>query len=66
MIYAQIKDGKVKNTIVIDDVSLLHLFTEGFDYCLKIDDVEPQPGVGWGYDEGSDSYTLPPPPPNTL
>jgi len=50
MIYAQIKNGKVQNTIVLMDTSLVSQFSEGFDYFIEIDQLSPVPGVGWGYD----------------
>lgn len=59
MIYAQIKDGLVKNTIVVDEETPLNLFSVGFDYLLRIDNLSPVPGINWSYD-GS-SYSPPPP-----
>lgn len=50
MIYAQIKNGIVQNTIVLDDLSLEPLFAQGFDYFLCIDDIQPSPGIDWNYD----------------
>lgn len=48
MIYAQIKNGKIENTIVLDEYS--ELFIEGYDHLIRIDTVEPRPGVNWTYD----------------
>lgn len=50
MIYAQIKDSIIENVIIIDDESLLSLFSEGYDDLVQIDDVNPRPGPGWSYD----------------
>lgn len=50
MIYAQIKDGKIKNTITLDDSSLESIFSEGFDSLVRIDILSPVPGIGWNYD----------------
>lgn len=50
MIYAQIKDGIVMNCIVVDDIMLLHVFEHGFDSIIRIDNISPQPGIGWEYD----------------
>lgn len=50
MVYAQILAGIVMNTIVLDDESLIPLFSAGFDYFIEIDGLEPLPGVGWSYD----------------
>ena len=49
MIYAQIKDDLVKNTIVLDDVSLTPVFSAGFDHFKRIDTLNPIPGIGWTY-----------------
>lgn len=50
MVYAQVKDGVVKNTLVLDDASIEHLFLVGFDYLIRVDILDPQPGPGWKYD----------------
>lgn len=57
MIYAQIKDGKVKNTIVLEDNTLVSVFTDGFDSCVRVDNLSPVPGIAWNYD-GS-NFTVP-------
>ncbi len=49
-VYAQILNGVVMNTIVLNDVSLVGLFTEGFDALVEITALEPQPWIGWHYD----------------
>jgi len=48
--YAQISDGVVENTIILDDVSLIPQFAAGFDYFVRIDELDPVPGIGWSYD----------------
>lgn len=50
MVYAQIKDGIVKNVIVLHDVNLISLFTIGYDQLVLIDAVSPKPGPSWTYD----------------
>ena len=50
MTYAQISDGVVENTIILDDVSLIPQFAAGFDYFVRIDELDPVPGIGWSYD----------------
>lgn len=52
MVYAQVKDGIVSNTIVVDETTPLELFSKNFDHFLRIDDLEVVPGVGWGYEGG--------------
>lgn len=50
MIYAQIKNGLILNTIVCDEDTPLDLFAEGFDHFLRVDNLTPVPGIGWSYD----------------
>lgn len=50
MLYAQIKNGIVENVIILDDVALIPKFSEGFDYFIRVDEMDPQPGVLWLYD----------------
>ena len=59
MIFAQILAGVVQNVIVLDDPSLVSLFTAGFDSCIEIDnitDINGNPiGIGCTYD-GTNFY----------
>lgn len=57
MIYAQIKNNKIMNTIVVDSSTPLALFSEGYDALLRIDDKTPVPGIGWNFDQ--ESFTPP-------
>jgi hypothetical protein len=50
MVYAQIKQGAVWNTIVLNDEKLIGLFAEGYDYFIDITNMVPQPCIGWYYD----------------
>lgn len=56
MIFAQIKDNVIINTIVLEDYSLLKYFKndpitgEPFDWIAQVDATYPQPGVGWAFD----------------
>ena len=50
MNYAQIKNGQVENIIVLEDASLIGLFSEGYDYFIEVDGLDPMPRLGWGYD----------------
>jgi len=61
MIYAQIKNGIVVNTIVVDDGSVLPLVSTGFDALVRTDNLDPQPGMRWLYD--GTNFTPPPPVP---
>lgn len=49
MIYAQIKNGLVVNTIVVDENTQLSLFSAGFDAFIRIDEMSPMPGINWSY-----------------
>jgi hypothetical protein len=49
MIYAQISGGIIQNTIVLEDSNLESLFSQGFDSLIQIDNITPQPGIGWSY-----------------
>lgn len=49
-IYAQIKDGVIQNTIVLDQPELLPLFTQHFDSIVQLTEDEVRPGIGWTYD----------------
>lgn len=50
MIYAQIKNGSVKNIILLDNPLLETIFLEGFDYLVRIDNLNIIPSKDWNYD----------------
>lgn len=56
MIYGQVKNGIIENTIVLDDSNLINLFSnnlftgEPYDYVIQLCNHIPQPGIGWSYD----------------
>ena len=55
MVFAQISNNTIINTIVLNDNSLLPLFQTDqngnpYDSLLQIDNVYPQPGIGWWFD----------------
>ncbi len=55
MVYAQISNGMVVNTIALDNTSLLPLFQldpygNPYDAILQIDQIYPQPSIGWAFD----------------
>lgn len=52
MYYAQIKDGEVKNVIVLDDPTLISLFSEGYDAFIDVSDMQQRPGPSWTYENG--------------
>lgn len=59
MVYAQIKDDLVKNCIILRHTEYEELLAEGFDDLVRIDDLDPRPGIGWSYD--GETFTAPPP-----
>lgn len=59
MIYAQVKDGFVVNTIVLDDETLIPLFLEGFDYLIEITLTPGNPSIGWSYDPNTETFSPP-------
>ena len=55
MIYAQITNNIIVNTIVLDDASLLSLFSADqngnpYDSVIQIDNMSPQPAINWWFD----------------
>lgn len=50
MVYAQISEGVIQNRIVIDDPDIVQYFLEGYDYIIRVDDLDPEPQMGWLYD----------------
>ena len=58
MIYAQINNQKIVNTLELNDGSLLPLFANDpntgipYDAVIQIDIIFPQPGIGWSYING--------------
>lgn len=58
MYYAQIKDNEVKNVIVLEDPTLVDLFSENYDVLIDVSDLDQRPGPGWIYD----GQTFSPPP----
>jgi len=66
MIYAQITNNKIVNTIMLDDASLLPLFSTDqngnpYDSVVQIDNIVPQPGIGWTFNNVN--WSPPPAPP---
>jgi hypothetical protein len=63
MNYAQIANGSVQNVIVLEDDSLIDHFTQGFDYLIPLDGLDPMPQIGWLYDGTNFSAPAPMVPP---
>lgn len=59
MIFAQIKDNVVRNCIVLEDADIQELFLVGYDYLVRIDEIDPRPGPKWTYD--GENFVPPPP-----
>lgn len=60
-IYVQIKNGVVYNSLVLKNLSLEPLFTQDYDYLIRVDEMSPMPGMRWTYD-GTNFYPPPEPP----
>lgn len=56
MIYALIKNGVVINCIVADETFAAHIRPQ-YDFVIRVDELDPQPGIGWLYD--GDEFTAP-------
>lgn len=52
MIWALIKNGKVENTIIADQ-DFIDRISSQWDQCIRIDEMERMPGVGWDHDGSS-------------
>ena len=51
MTYAEIKDNKVINCSVWETEPPAELGLK------RVDNLSPKPGIGWDYDEATDTYT---------
>lgn len=60
LIYALIMAGIVKNTIVVSDLSVLSNYSQ-YDCVVEVDQMIPQPGVGWRTSDCV-NFTRPPAP----
>lgn len=59
MIYAQVLNNVIVNVIVLDDVSLIPVFTRGFDDLIEISVDPGSPSIGWIYDPNSNKFSPP-------
>jgi hypothetical protein len=50
MVFAQINNDYVKNVIVLDDESMASDFSAGFQAFVRIDLLDPMPGINWNWD----------------
>jgi hypothetical protein len=48
-IFALIKNGVVENTIVADEVFAAAIAAQ-YDFVIRVDELDPRPGIGWLYD----------------
>lgn len=58
MRFARIKDGIVKDIIVLDDLNIKDLFSNGYDYFIEISSEPGSPNQGWLYTI-NDGFTSP-------
>lgn len=54
MVYAQILNNIVQNIIILNNPNLVSVFTQDYDYCIRIDNISDINGndinIGWVYD----------------
>lgn len=50
MLFAQINNNIVQNVIVLNDSSISSMFSAGYQYFVQVDQLVPQPEIGWTYD----------------
>lgn len=53
--FALINSGKVVNVIVADQDFIDGL--AGYDHKVRIDNLDPVPGIDWDYDSGTNTFT---------
>jgi len=49
MVFALIQNGLVENVIVAD-ANFISGISGQWQYCVRIDQLDPVPGIGWTYD----------------
>lgn len=54
--YAQIKNGKVQNIIVLEDPNLKSLFGKGFDALVEITQEPGHCQIGWNHDSKTNRF----------
>ena len=57
MIYALIKDGMVQNTIIADQ-DFIDSISSDWDHCVRVDEMDPQPGIDCMYDGSEFSWPV--------
>lgn len=51
MVFACVKNGIVENTIVADQ-NFADSIAAQYDFVIRVDNLNPQPGIGWTYIDG--------------
>lgn len=59
MVYAQIKNNIIVNTIILDDTSLTSVFAAGYDYFIQISTSPGSPAIGWSYNSTNNTFSAP-------
>lgn len=49
IIYALISNGVVQN-IIVADANFIAGISANWQHCVRIDQLDPVPGIGWSYD----------------
>jgi len=52
MKYALIKSGVVEN-IILADAEFISIIASSWDHCVRLDEIDPCPGMGWTYENGT-------------
>jgi hypothetical protein len=60
--YALIKDTIVEN-IIVADLTFISNIENDWDFCIDLASFNPEPCIGWIYDELTLTFTDPTPPP---
>jgi hypothetical protein len=56
LIYAQITNNIIVNTVELNDPTLVPVFLQGYDSLVEITSISPMPAIGWYYDLSSDTF----------
>lgn len=58
MIFAQVLNNIVMNVLVVPDGSTTDQYSVGFDSCVDVTSITPQPGVYWTYENSVFSHLI--------
>lgn len=61
-LFALIKNGLIENVIVAEQ-AFADQMKPKFDHVIRVDELDPLPGIGWSYADGAFTPPAPPEPP---